>query len=377
MRRYACLDSNKNITLLREVREDEYSNFASITRKFNDFLMEVDYYKVFDKPYKELINFLQKYLQKRSNFQLMDINRYTMNYLYGIRTFLDHWEARIKRKYRGNQQYLELFNKAKSQEYDNHMAYRIVYRLRNYVQHCEMPISNVTERLITDNKEEILVYVNRDRLLSNFKEWKPEEVAYLNLQEQQFEIMPLFIEMNNCLVRIQEQLINFNINKNFILDCVKVLKLRNQFQEYEGTLAIIEYADDRIENEIELITNSNTVWNIEQLPTATCENVIRMHIRNNAKFIKIFHYSGICCGETNTSFPYSTKKNENGLLLFVKGKDIVNVKSRNWIRLVESMSHDETNNYNAVYADARFGMKELKELSNLYSDICDVLYKFT
>jgi len=361
---------------LREVNDEEYRYFASLSSKFGQFLMEMDFYKVLDHAYKDLIRFLNELLERKSSFEKYDVNRYAMNYLFSIRTFLDHWETRIKRKYRSNQQYLDLFKKVTSQEYDNHMAYRIVYRLRNYVQHCEMPISNVIERFNDNNEKEIIVCVNRDRLLSNFKEWKPEEVEYLKVLEQNIEILPLFEEMNACLFRIHQELINFNFDKNSIMDCVSVLKLRRQFKEYEGSLAVVEYSDEGIRKEGEIFTKDRTTLKINQLPTEECKAILQMHIRNNERYVKMFDFCGICVGETKDKFPYSIGKDENGVTLFLKGKEIIKVNNINWIRLTESMSiGGAINYYVAAYADMRFEMKELKELTEQYSNIGEVLYK--
>lgn len=375
MRRYACLDSKKKITLLRPVKDDEYADFTYLSQKYGNYIMEVKYYEIFDKPYKEFINFLKDFIDKSSKLEIFDINRYTMNYLFGIRTFLDHWETHIKRNYRSNKQYIDVYKEAISYEYDNHMAYRLVYRLRNYVQHCEMPISSVTEKLNTNNEKEIIVYVNRDRLLSNYKKWKPEEVEYLKSLEEEFEITPLFDEMNDCLFRIHDKLINFNIDKDFILDCISVLKLRKQFKEYEGTLAIVEYDDEEDNKKVgKIFFKGNTKIKINELHTQICEHILREHIKNNDTYVKIFNYCGICIGDTDISFPHAIGEDENGTRLFVKGKEIINVNNRNWVRLHESTSLDGINKYVAVYADAKFGMKKLTELTRLYSDLCKLFY---
>jgi len=374
-RRYACLGSDKTIRLLRDVNAVEYDNFNNLANKFNNYILEADYYKIFNKAYDELIIGFKKFSENKGTSDEADLNRYIMNYLFSIRTFLDHWETRIKRKYNNNQEYIDLLKSATSHEYNNHMTYRIVYRLRNYVQHCEMPIAKVTRKLNENDEKELNVYLSRDRILSNFNEWKTEEIAYLKSLDEEFEILPYLKEMNTCLYNIHNKLLNFNVNEDFMLDCIKVLKLRKQFKEYEGTFTIAEYSEESFKKRDRIFTGNTTNINFIRLPDKLCESILKLHIKNNETYIKVFNFSGNCIGDTNKEFPYFVDNKDEASGLFVKGKELINVNGKNWVRLYETTLIGEINRYTSVYADSGFGIQELTKLSNFYKDICEVLYK--
>jgi hypothetical protein len=72
-----------------------------------------------------------------------DINRRLVNYLATVRLFLDHNEARLKRIYGKNRPPFTAFKDACRQAYDSSFAYRFLYKLRNYSQHCGPPIGHI------------------------------------------------------------------------------------------------------------------------------------------------------------------------------------------------------------------------------------------
>jgi hypothetical protein len=71
-----------------------------------------------------------------------EANRRFLSYLAAVRTYLDHTETRLKRHY-GPGEPFATFKKAKGLAYDGSFAYRFLYRLRNYGQHCGLPIGHI------------------------------------------------------------------------------------------------------------------------------------------------------------------------------------------------------------------------------------------
>src|SRR5207249_347772 len=66
------------------------------------------------------------------------------NYLASFRFFLDVTETRLTRAYSGMPAIVESFKTATKTAFDRTLAYRLLYRLRNYAQHCGAPIGHVT-----------------------------------------------------------------------------------------------------------------------------------------------------------------------------------------------------------------------------------------
>lgn len=128
-----------------------------------------------------------------------------VNYLAATRLFLDHRRTHLSRCYGSESAQLEAFDQARKQQYDSSGAYRFVYKLRNYVQHCGMPlqVARTNYQIVEVDGQEVTQYdflfgCNRDELLSEYQEWSGA-LDYLKLQPAQFAILPLLKEVTGLL----------------------------------------------------------------------------------------------------------------------------------------------------------------------------------
>lgn len=162
--------------------------FQVVSLNYNDF---VDYYKHCSEKCKE---------GEPHNWILMDewflnFNRHLLNYLSSVRTFLDHSEKNIHDRHGHSSPTLVRFEEACHNAYDNHFAYRFLYELRNYAQHCGLPIGGIKIGEVLE------VFFDRDVLLGRYKKWKNIE-SELKQCKPRFEVAPLLNEMMDCLYRI-------------------------------------------------------------------------------------------------------------------------------------------------------------------------------
>lgn len=74
----------------------------------------------------------------------LNVNRCLANYLSSFRLFLDYTQLRLTRTYGKDSEQLSAFKAICSKLYDEHFSYRFLYRLRNFSQHCGMPIGHVS-----------------------------------------------------------------------------------------------------------------------------------------------------------------------------------------------------------------------------------------
>lgn len=201
---------------------------------------------------REIIDFLQNISQdflrksalwngvKKSDSEELfsNVNRLFLNYLSSIRTFLDHIETHINREFGVDSKEFTEFKKMLSVFYDNSFAYRFFYELRNYSQHCGLPIDNVKftaeyESEISRIKGVLQVKFCRDRLLLNYKKWKRVKND-LTLLDEEFDVTPLICEMTNNIREIER---NIEIlHKDSLLDSIdfitkKTKHLRNGIGE--------------------------------------------------------------------------------------------------------------------------------------------------
>ncbi len=101
----------------------------------------------------------------------VDVNRCVLNFLSSVRMFLDHKETELKRLGEVGTQRLANFKRITNQAFDNDFSYRFLYKLRNYVQHCGVPMGRFgySECLEDDTvTRELVVNFDRDILLQNF-----------------------------------------------------------------------------------------------------------------------------------------------------------------------------------------------------------------
>jgi len=134
----------------------------------------------------------------------IEANRHVLNVLTSFRMYLDHLETDIKRAFGADSRETESFQKACVHEYDSNPSYGFVYKLRNYTQHCGLPVAYVVlsgsrERLPNELAEtrtaaftsehghrSLVLSLDRDSLLKNF-EWPRHVREFIGGQGEQFE----------------------------------------------------------------------------------------------------------------------------------------------------------------------------------------------
>jgi len=122
------------------------------------------------------------------------INITLLNFLTSARTFLDHFETFVKRKYGKSSEESELFKSIVSHEFDNEFAYSFMYKLRNYVQHCGMPPIDFEIKTITDEENPSIEYVlnfNKNILLRDYDSWGAIVKPRIEAQEDLFPVIPI------------------------------------------------------------------------------------------------------------------------------------------------------------------------------------------
>jgi hypothetical protein len=178
----------------------------------------------------------------------LNVNSCLLNYLASVRTYLDYTETRIKRRYGEESERWRGFKRQCSDAYDASFSYRFLYRLRNYAQHCGLPINRIrfkvqpTEEDPNQPDYSLWVGIVRDELLQAF-DWGnlEEEIAAL---PSEFEINPLLDEMTSQLDNINnslaaEELPALTEHANYI----KATLARISYKHEDGDPCIFELAE--------------------------------------------------------------------------------------------------------------------------------------
>jgi len=134
----------------------------------------------------------------------LNFNRLFLNYLSSIKTFIDHNDTNIKRRYGKDSDEVKEFTKITNYYFDNSFAYRFFSKLRNYAQHCGMPLQ---EFAISVTRTEENGYVGSSELgfspkdlLENFDDWGRIVKEDLKKRSSNFPLAPLVEEMTQVLL---------------------------------------------------------------------------------------------------------------------------------------------------------------------------------
>lgn len=139
---------------------------------------------------------------------VIEANRHILNFLTSMKTFLDHTETRMNRNFGKESDRFKAYKAAEHAAFDTHFPYRFVSKLRNYAQHCGMPLgwinakSDLTDPSTGKVKHSIDFNFSRDDLLKNFKEWSRHVEPELREMPEHFPITPHMAKTAECLADI-------------------------------------------------------------------------------------------------------------------------------------------------------------------------------
>jgi hypothetical protein len=155
-------------------------------------------------------------------------NRLLLNYLSSIRTYLDHSLAFLTKKYGKTSPQVRKYNALLSFNYDNNFSYRFFYKLRNYSQHCGIPIDNLSFKSDYDRDNNQIhghlnAFFDPNKLLTNFDSWGAKVKVDLLAMNEPFELRSIRESMTAIM---------FNINVNFKkINSAKTIKAAKYLQK--------------------------------------------------------------------------------------------------------------------------------------------------
>ena len=193
---YATTHEN-TINFEREATTEEFNLLEPHISKVSKMLVDKRRINIVSNAYKKVTDEFDKLMNGSKPPHDSEELIFSLTfYLAAFKKYLDNWETHLKRTFGKDSREVKIFKSAQSYEYDNHIEYRIFYRLRNYDQHCDNLVSRITGRILPNKSHEYLVLADRDRLLSNFGEWKQEEIAYLVITFCITRNVTVFIALN-------------------------------------------------------------------------------------------------------------------------------------------------------------------------------------
>lgn len=196
---------------IRQISSAEMGEIQDALGRIHDFENSCNLYEICDSNYESIMSFHRhlatNYPPNRNRADefmkdtAQEMNRLLLNYLSSFKTFLDHLQTRYSQSPLKEHDYLVAFNSKCSACFDRNFYYGFFSKLRNYVQHCGLPVQYVDIKENPDRLD-ITIGFDRDSLLDGFNKWGRVKKALMQ-QPQRFEIIPSLVEL-----RDQIQIIN-------------------------------------------------------------------------------------------------------------------------------------------------------------------------
>lgn len=209
------------VTILQELSDEECQRYEmsgrSLARFISDYTQFVMVRQSFDEYRHALIEFSDKHSGGEDfaghfamNWMTQTLNRRLRAFFTEVRMFLDYSESRLKRQYGPDSDQVSQFKSACSAAFDGSFAYRFLYKLRNYGQHIDVPMRNLSLRSDMDEHGEahnqLAIQVDREELLTNF-EWRADIIDELRQMPARFDLAPYLDELMEHLELIHVALV--------------------------------------------------------------------------------------------------------------------------------------------------------------------------
>ena len=140
------------ITTIRKLSEREVETYERGVRHLLEFYSSLMLIPLIDENLSEFDRCIQSCMTQplerlrdplARRALTADLNRLLANFLTSCRLFLDHTQARTIRRYGPNSRPVVAFVQATKSAFDASSAYRIMYKMRDYLQHVGLPIHTI------------------------------------------------------------------------------------------------------------------------------------------------------------------------------------------------------------------------------------------
>lgn len=215
----------------------ELNNYENLKRLFEMIVLNNNEFIEFTKSESKILleNSLSVSGDKKSYYKHhLNLNRLFLNYLSSFRSFLDHTETSCKRKYGKESNETIEFKKITKTYFDENLCYRFFYKLRNFSQHCGLPIDEfeLSATKISENEFRPEYNINFDTkdLLNKYSEWGTVKKDLLEIDKISiFDLLNNMISVLNSLWSELIKIFNQDIKNavSFINTNAKFLKTEN------------------------------------------------------------------------------------------------------------------------------------------------------
>lgn len=238
----------------REISGDEFIKIGQSSELLSYFNMNNSYYDMMEKNFEEVLKIINQFEQNRESFTyekdsvpyIKELNRLLINALGSFFCFINHYEYILKTKFEKDT-LSKPFKKICSYYFDNYFEYRFLYKLRNYVVHCNIPVSLIQS---TQNNPKRSFYINVTELLAEF-DWGEKVKKDLENFYSNIEVKSFIINVQNMLYTLNKELMSLDIHG--IITSINYLKAFARLNDNkEAQMPVIIINDSNNPEKIEI-----------------------------------------------------------------------------------------------------------------------------
>lgn len=188
-------------------------------------------------------DFLETKTMDEEKFDRISLNfsRLFLNILSMFRSLLDHSDFSLSREFGKNSNQLKAWRLIQSEQYDNHLEYRLFYKLRNYCQHVGMPPMQISFTSSVDQEGiGLRLDLLRDTLLEERSSWNMQLIKDLESLPEKIPVLDAINNWSLCFKRISKALLE--LKRAEALDAAKKIlghRKRLKLPEEGGQLCAI------------------------------------------------------------------------------------------------------------------------------------------
>ncbi|EJG1698390.1 hypothetical protein CDB74_RS23525 [Vibrio parahaemolyticus] len=254
-----------------DVCYDEFKRLTDIVKKLQPIGMQYQSIGLSYSAFKESVTELTTLYESANlheNTVIDSLNHVSLiaNRILGVLTsasaFLTSTEIRIKKIFGKESNEIMSWNSLRNDLHKKSLAYRLMYELRNYSQHSNLPISRLSVKVDKHKAEsQFIVQVSKSDLLQSGYDWKKYKDMIVSLEELE-DISPLLEEYVNICKQLFVHFLD--LSSDSINECGQYLEaMVATFKFPKGAIpAIFTDVTENIDNNMQhvLIPFQNYQW---------------------------------------------------------------------------------------------------------------------
>lgn len=214
-----------SIQIEREISEDEFNSYVDSLRMFES-LTNRGAFSLMSRSHSNIrmmiqaVSNVEKYGGEFRRIDKSSITAALMaeltNWLAATRLYLENERDFVLRNFGDGSEEMASYKSAASTAFDTYEGYRFLYNLRDYTQHCGIPVGYLN---VSGIRPDTVVEVSLDRshLLASRFRWSKHAKALLNGWPVKIPVLPLMDEAMEGYSGIEERMLRINLQR-----CIEV-----------------------------------------------------------------------------------------------------------------------------------------------------------